>query len=125
MFDAGVKETLCTRCAHREVCIYKQDYLDIIKAVENAAITRDTPDGKITSKKVIHYDFISGISVNYFLAVNDRQLGTCLRMLFAEKLQPAVQTVLNEKGKIEFHISIAADQEVFEELNERYKIMIS
>lgn len=42
-----------------------------------------------------------------------------------EKLQPAVQTVLNEKGKIEFHISIAADQEVFEELNERYKIMIS
>lgn len=53
--------------------------------------------------------------MNYFLAVNDRQLGTCLRMLFAEKLQPAVQTVLNEKGKIEFHISIAADQEVFEE----------
>ncbi len=44
--------------------------------------------------------------MNYFLAVNDRQLGTCLRMLFAEKLQPAVQTVLNEKGKIEFHISI-------------------
>lgn len=43
--------------------------------------------------------------MNYFLAVNDRQLGTCLRMLFAEKLQPAVQTVLNEKGKIEFHIS--------------------
>ena len=56
--------------------------------------------------------------MNCFLAVNDRQLGTCLRMLFAEKLQPAVQTVLNEKGKIEFHISIAADQEVFEELNE-------
>ena len=27
--------------------------------------------------------------MNYFLAVNDRQLGTCLRMLFAEKLQPA------------------------------------
>ena len=42
-----------------------------------------------------------------------------------KKLQPAVQTVLNEEGKIEFHISIAADQEVFEELNERYKIMIS
>ena len=55
--------------------------------------------------------------MNYFLAVNDRQLGTCLRMLFAEKLQPAVQ--------IEFHISIAADQEVFEELDERYKILIS
>lgn len=37
----GVKETLCTRCAHREVCIYKQDFLDIIKAVENASIVND------------------------------------------------------------------------------------
>ena len=63
MFDVGTKETLCTRCAHREVCTYKQDYLDILKAVDNATVTRDTPDGKITSKKVIHYDFISGVSV--------------------------------------------------------------
>ena len=61
MFEE-VKETLCTRCAHREVCTHKQDYLDILKAVENATVTRDTADGKITSKKVIHYDFISGIS---------------------------------------------------------------
>lgn len=59
----GVKETLCTLCAHREVCVYKKDYLDILKVVENAAVTKDTPDGKITSKKVIHYDFISEISV--------------------------------------------------------------
>lgn len=46
MFDVGVKETLCTRCAHRDVCAHKQDYLDILKAVENATVTRDTPDGK-------------------------------------------------------------------------------
>lgn len=63
--------------------------------------------------------------MNYFLAVNDRQLGTCLRMLFAEGIQGIVQVVLNDKNKIEFHISIAADQEVFEELDERYKILIS
>lgn len=63
MFDGGVKETLCTRCAHRDVCAHKQDYFDILKAVENATVTRDTGNGKITSKKVIHYDFISGISV--------------------------------------------------------------
>ena len=63
MFDVGVKETLCTRCAHREVCSHKQDYLDILKAVENATVTSDTPDGKITSKKVVHYNFISDISV--------------------------------------------------------------
>ena len=63
--------------------------------------------------------------MNYFLAVNDRQLGTCLRMLFAEKLQPAVQTVLNEKGKIEFRISIAADDDLLEDLKQRYTILIS
>ena len=33
--------------------------------------------------------------MNYFLAVNDRQLGTCLRMLFAEKLQ----LILNVKKR--------------------------
>lgn len=63
--------------------------------------------------------------MNYFLAVNDRQLGTCLRMLFAERIQPTVQTVMNDKGKIEFYVSISADQELFEELDERYKILIS
>ncbi len=62
MLDTGVK-TLCTLCAHKEVCTYKQDYLDFIKAIENASITRDAPDGKITSKKVINYDFVSEISV--------------------------------------------------------------
>lgn len=52
MPNSEVKETLCARCAHREVCIYKQDFIDIIKAVEN-----------IVSKKVTQYDFISGITV--------------------------------------------------------------
>lgn len=42
---------------------YKQDYLDILKAVANSSVNKDTPDGKIASKKVIYYDFISGISV--------------------------------------------------------------
>lgn len=39
------KETLCSRCAHWEVCAYKQEYQDILSVV------RDTPDGKIISKK--------------------------------------------------------------------------
>lgn len=40
MPNSEVKETLCARCAHREVCIYKQDFIDIIKAIENAATQR-------------------------------------------------------------------------------------
>lgn len=63
--------------------------------------------------------------MKYFLAVNDRQLGTCLRMLFAEGIQGIVQVVLNDKNQIEFHISIAADEDLLESLKERYTILIS
>ena len=63
MPNSEVKETLCTRCAHREVCIYNKDFIDIINAIENAAVTKYIPDG-IASKKVTQYDFISGISVS-------------------------------------------------------------
>ena len=66
-----------------------------------------------------------GNAMNYFLAVNDGQLGTCLRMLFAEGIQGIVQVVLNDKNKIEFHISIAADDDLLESLKERYTILIS
>lgn len=63
MVDIGVKETLCSGCAHMNVCAYMQDYLDILKAVENIYVVKNAPDGKITSKKAINYDFVSKISV--------------------------------------------------------------
>ena len=63
--------------------------------------------------------------MNYFLAVNDRQLGTCLRMLYAEGIQGIVQVMMNDKGKIEFHISIASDDDLLEDLKQRYTILIS
>lgn len=50
MPNSEVKETLCTRCAHREVCIYKQDYLDILYTIENTVVTKDTPY-EIATKK--------------------------------------------------------------------------
>lgn len=64
MVDIGAKETLCSRCAHWEVCAHKQDYLDILKAVENVCVVKNEPDGKITSKKASNYDFVSKISVD-------------------------------------------------------------
>ena len=30
----GVRETICTSCIHREVCTYKQMYIDFLKAQE-------------------------------------------------------------------------------------------
>ena len=61
----GVKETLCTRCEHREVCIHKLDFLNIIKAIENArvSVVKEAQDGGFSSKKVTDYDFISEIYV--------------------------------------------------------------
>ena len=47
-----VKETLCTKCEHREVCKYKKDYVNFT-----------TDDGKGAMKKVIDYDFIGEIEV--------------------------------------------------------------
>lgn len=65
------------------------------------------------------------VLMDYFLAINNRQLGICLRMLFADGIQGHVETVLNEKDKIEFHIRIDTSEEIFEKLNERYEILIS
>lgn len=61
--EAGVKETLCTRCEHREVCAHKQDYLDILEAVEDASVVKEETNGRVSSKKVTNYNFISEISV--------------------------------------------------------------
>ena len=54
--------------------------------------------------------------MKYFLAVNNKQLGLCLRMLYAKKIQGLVETVMNSKGRIEFHISIAVDDDLFEKI---------
>ena len=31
----GVRETSCTRCEHREVCVYKDKYLQYLKGFED------------------------------------------------------------------------------------------
>lgn len=63
--------------------------------------------------------------MEHFRATNDKQLGICLRMLYAEGLQGTVQVVRNNKGKIEFQIHINADDSLVEELRMRYEILIS
>lgn len=63
--------------------------------------------------------------MDYFLAINNKQLGTCLRMLFVEGIQGTVKTVMNGKHRIEFHIYINTDDELREQLVSRYETMIS
>lgn len=61
----------------------------------------------------------------YFLATTDKQLGVCLRMLYADDIQPFVEVVMNDKRKIEFRISATVDDEQMLKLKERYEILIS
>lgn len=60
-----------------------------------------------------------------FKAVNAKQLDLCLKMLYAERIQPTVLTVENEKHKIEYHIQIKVKKDQFMLLDERYRILIS
>lgn len=63
--------------------------------------------------------------MRYFLATSNKQLGVCLRMLFAEGIQGTVETVMNSKDRIEFHVTANVDKQTFDELAERYKVLIS
>lgn len=63
--------------------------------------------------------------MSYFRAINNKQLGVCLRMLYAEGIQGSVETLLNDKHKIEFHIRANVDEQTMKELITRYEILIS
>lgn len=60
-----------------------------------------------------------------FLAVNSKQLGICLKMLYAEKITFTVEVVENNKGKINYIISVDIDDSLDTKLRERYRILIS
>lgn len=63
--------------------------------------------------------------MQYMRAVNNKQLGICLRLLFSEGLQGMVETVMNGKGRIEFHVRANTTEAIFDELARRYEILIS
>ena len=59
-----------------------------------------------------------------FIAKSDRQLGLCLKMLFAEQIEFDVRLELNEKGKVVYYVSAAADDKTLDELNLKYESLI-
>lgn len=65
------------------------------------------------------------ILVNRLLAINDKQLGICLRMLYAESVDFRVMVGENAKQKIEFYVYPVLADEKFREFENRYRIMIS
>lgn len=60
----GVRETSCTRCEHREVCVYKDKYLQYLKGFEDfhngylddvSFIRKDDPKCNFFKKKIDVY----------------------------------------------------------------------
>lgn len=57
-----VKETKCTSCIHRAVCMHKSDFLRICEAVDRAKIYEKTENGHLECS-FSRYDFFGGIDV--------------------------------------------------------------
>ena len=60
------------------------------------------------------------------LAKSDHQLAMCLRMLDAEGIRSSlpVHSAKNEKGKMEFLVTVPVDDAQFEVLERRYQTLI-
>ena len=60
--------------------------------------------------------------MEYLLARSDRQLGICLRMLYDEGYKGlVVESVINAKNRMEFHVKVMSDEATMAKLNERYQ----
>jgi hypothetical protein len=60
------------------------------------------------------------------LAKSDRQLGIGMRMLHDEGYNKLViESVINAKNRMEFHIYVDTDADTMERLNARYQTLIS
>ena len=67
-----------------------------------------------------------GRKEEYLLAKSDRQLGICLRMLYDEGYRGlVVESVINAKNRMEFHVKVMADEDKMAKLNDRYQTLIS
>lgn len=64
--------------------------------------------------------------MEYLLAKSDRQLGIGIRMLHDEGYKRLViESVINVKNRMEFHIYVDTDADTMERLNARYQTLIS
>lgn len=63
--------------------------------------------------------------MGYLVAKNDKQLGLCLRMLYADNIPFTVKVVENNKQRIEFHVYAGTDESKVQELTERFRILVS
>lgn len=69
----GVKETLCTRCIHRQVCLIKERYLGFQKKVDNLYEMFKSEE---TIELFHDTSFIKPIELNCRYYISDSYYGT-------------------------------------------------
>ncbi len=63
--------------------------------------------------------------MNALYAQNPRQLGICLKLLYSENISWIVDIYEDNKGRIRYKISVQAEDIKFDEIKEKYRILIS
>lgn len=73
----GVMETQCTQCTHKDVCMHKNDFLDIHNAVFNAEVYKNHEDGSVSMRKVVDFDCLDDIVIKcrYFEKITPTSRG--------------------------------------------------
>lgn len=59
------------------------------------------------------------------IARTDRQLGICLRLLYAENVEFLVKVDRTKTGKIVYVVSVIADEAIAADMEKKYAILIS
>lgn len=66
-----------------------------------------------------------GDSMQVFTAKNPKQLDLCLKLLYSERVGFSVSVRESTKKKIEYAVTVQADEQTIEKLREKYRILIS
>nr|DAP19057.1 MAG TPA: hypothetical protein [Caudoviricetes sp.] len=78
MSDYGVKETLCARCSHREVCSLKAEFLAAQEAIDEAILHRERrDDGAVSMIRIRDIKYIEPVELccrHYVRTDRPRQL---------------------------------------------------
>lgn len=92
--DEGVRETLCSSCSHRNVCSHKDDYLNMVKSLqemfykfpenEREFMYLIDPDCKFHSKEFSTPDDLYAKAFAAFRSYKDADGKSCAKII-AEK----------------------------------------
>lgn len=59
-----------------------------------------------------------------FIAKNDKQLGLCLKLMYAEQVDCNVELELNGKNRVIYMIHVDVSCDAYAELEAKYRILI-